>query len=290
MAGGQLVVDSSNIPNIEGMKDGIDNWVRKFNDTMKANGKRLDGLTVRGNKVVLTKVAVAATAGTSTVPPSSSTPAAPPPQSGTSPQSGTTTPPPTTPPAEPEKVGKGCIAALLSGLILVGAGVGVWAVTRDDGDGKVSTAPPPSSSTSSTSTTTTTTAPAPTLPPVAAIVCPSTLQQGDYWTEFGDFDERRCNALPPEGYFPGPGTGPFPPLIVFDPTVGILHTLSGPDAVTGRTGPSQALFPFQIYWDAEGTITVASDCGGDVATGQAPPFPVCRSWCRSPCSTSAPAM
>lgn len=55
---GQLAVDTTNVSAFPGIGSSIDDWVREFNATMRANGKRLAGFTLNGNQLRLTKAAV----------------------------------------------------------------------------------------------------------------------------------------------------------------------------------------------------------------------------------------
>jgi hypothetical protein len=62
-ADGQLVVDTSSVPSdgiFSFLGDAIQEWVKAFNETMKANEKGLEHLEVKGTKITLTKETVGA--------------------------------------------------------------------------------------------------------------------------------------------------------------------------------------------------------------------------------------
>lgn len=58
--GGQLKVDTANLPDLGDMKSNVDKWVTAANDFIRQNGKELSGLELRDGKLHLTKRAVAA--------------------------------------------------------------------------------------------------------------------------------------------------------------------------------------------------------------------------------------
>ena len=58
--GGQLKVDTANLPDLGDMKTSVDKWVTAANDFIRQNGKELSGLELRDGKLHLTKRAVAA--------------------------------------------------------------------------------------------------------------------------------------------------------------------------------------------------------------------------------------
>ncbi|MDH3754367.1 MAG: hypothetical protein OEU32_10900 [Acidimicrobiia bacterium] len=130
---GQLVVDTSSVPGagpLNFLEDAIQEWVKAFNDTMKANKKKLDGIEVKGTKVTLTKgPVVAAPTETSVTPPPTGTIELPqtPGDSGEA--------------AEDKSSKKGCRELLFGILILVVIAViiGVVLLSRDDGDDPTTT-------------------------------------------------------------------------------------------------------------------------------------------------------
>lgn len=260
---GQLNVDTGNLPDIENLKTNIDNWVKKFNDSLKGNGKRLSGFTINGTKITLTKAAIAAT--------TPQTPAPPPPP---------TTPPGETTPADGKSApGKGCLLGVL-GLAFAGAlGVGAFFLAKDDDDNKTS-APPVSdqpaaattsstSSTSSTTTTTTTTAPASQLQDCG------NLEFGVNWSTVGE--DQGCTWMGPivpcdPARLPCATNVTFP-FVVVDPRTIILHDGGPVDPLTGLQGPSSAGHLVFIGSGPDGVLTFSSMCGGQLITGQTPYSP-----------------
>jgi len=132
---GVLELDTSGIPGLFGpIRDRIDGWVKAFNDTMKRNGKRLDGFKIRRGKVTLTKSPVAAT-DTAVGAAAAVTPAVTP-----------SVTPPVRPVDKPEKPAQqdsgwswGCVSMLAVFVVLALAVVSVFLLLR--GDDKVQTDP-----------------------------------------------------------------------------------------------------------------------------------------------------
>lgn len=57
--GGELIVDTTHLPDIADIKSSVDNWVSSANEFIRENGKSLSGLEVRDGKLKLTKQATA---------------------------------------------------------------------------------------------------------------------------------------------------------------------------------------------------------------------------------------
>jgi len=301
---GHLQVDASNLGVIDGLPQDIGDWVRQFNDVLDANGKRLDGLTIRNGRIVLHKRPVVAPA------PATSQPVAPSPAAGPGP--GPATAPPVPAPAPPAAgPSKGCLLGILVALALIAAlGVGLFVVARgdDDSSGGPTSAPPstgsvtsaagpassadastttaagsttPTTSTPTTSTTTTsTTTTAVPVPPrqvcgVGGAGDPGGIPAGTEGTAWGDpMLLAACQAVADEGFpaLPPPyRTMAYPPLFVPARQVGVNHQDTVDDAVTGEPGRSEALFNVfaTAFAPRSGTLEIASQCGSDVLTGRA---------------------
>lgn len=235
VADGHLHIDSTNIPDLGGLKSGIDNWVKAMNDTLDANGKRLRGLELKDGKIVVTKQAVAAGQRAAATP-------------GVRSNTGA-------------KVG-----AAVAGLLLVGAAVFVGTrgsdTTTSTDEEPTATAEPDPTTGSTTSDATLCELPAGDAPASwytdPDLLLPCEEAPADGWAT--------CpNRLP---------CFPFDPaLIVPGPSVGISHQGSVPDAVTGLTGPSQATFKIAVVSPTPRDrvfIQVSSQCGDDTLTGQSP--------------------
>ncbi|HEY7626627.1 MAG TPA: hypothetical protein VH761_06150, partial [Ilumatobacteraceae bacterium] len=270
---GQLNVDTTQLPNIEKLKDNIDNWVKKFNDSLKANGKRLSGFTINGTKLTFTKAAIAAT-GTAATPQTPAQP--PPPTTPTTP----TTPGTTTPSDGSSAPGKGCLIGVLA-MVLVGAlGAGIYFVTTDD-DNKA-TAPaasdaPAVASTSSTSASTTSTSS--TTSSTAAVAVAEDCRNLDFmvnWSTVGA--NPGCTWMGPiEPCDPSRlpcGVGATSPFFVVDQRTVIDHGGGPVDPLTGLQGPSAA--GHAVFIGAgpdEGVMRISSLCDGQLITGQIPYVP-----------------
>ena len=282
---GALSIDTSAIPDIGGMRSGIDRWVRRLNDSLAANGRRFEHLEVRGRTVRVTKTVVAGSAqaagrtpaGRPAVPPRAPTPPAP-------------TPPAALPPPRraPAFVILGVAALAVGAVALVRSG-------DDDRAAGAPTSPPAvTSSPAATSTPTSQPAATPTPQPTAStavsvetvpvtggtavpVVCadlPSPFGAGDPW---GQVPDTSCDTPPADLWASTAPQAGLLPTFVFDPIVGISHDGSVPDAVTGESGPSETTYravvldPVAASSGAAGsTLEVQTDCGGQILTGRSP--------------------
>ncbi|MDO8392590.1 MAG: hypothetical protein Q7V57_19115 [Actinomycetota bacterium] len=235
VADGHLQIDSSNIPDLGGLKSGIDNWVKAMNDTLDANGKRLSGLELKDGKIVVTKQPVAGAQRAAATPGLRNTTGM--------------------------KVG-----AAVAGLLLVGAAVFVGTRGSDSTsstDEEPTATAEPDPNTGSTTT--------------GAVLCE--LTAGDAPASFYSDPELLlpCEEAPADGWATCPNRLPCfpfdPVLIVPAESVGVSHQGSVADALTGRTGPSQATFKIAVVSPMPRDrmfLQVASQCGQDILTGQSP--------------------
>ena len=261
---GQLNVDTAKLPDIENLKSNVDKWVKKFNDSLKGNGKRLSGFTINGTKIAFTKVAIAAT-GTATtpqtpLPPATKTPPTPPPPS---------TPGATASTDGTSSTGKGCLLGVL-GMVLVGVvGAGIYFVTKDDD--KKTASPPvtvePVAATTSTTTTSTT-------PTTAAVSVPDCANL-DFVVSWAMAETNQsCNWLaaidPCNPTRLRCGSGVTSPFFVVDPRTIILHDGGPVDPLTQLQGPSSAGHSVFIGSGPAGVLTFSSICGDQLITGQTP--------------------
>jgi len=280
---GALSIDTSAIPDIGGMRSGIDRWVRRLNDSLAANGRRFEHLEVRGRTVRVTKTVVAGSAqaagrtptGRPAVPPRAPTPPALPPPRRT-----------------PAFVILGVAALAVGAVALVRSG-------DDDGAAGTPTSPPavtssPAAPATPTSPPAATPTPQPTPQTTAStavsvdtvpvtggtavpVVCadlPSPFGAGDPWAQVPDTS---CDAPPADLWASTAPQAGLLPTFVFDPIVGISHDGSVPDAVTGESGPSETTYralvldPVAASSGAAGsTLEVQTDCGGQILTGRSP--------------------
>lgn len=275
---GQLHVDTTNVPDLEGMRSGIDTWVKRFNDSLAANGKRLDGLQIKGQEVRLTKAVVAAPpGGTAIAPP---TPGTAQPPKPTPPPSVPQSPAPT--PSDGAKPGNGCIAGLLGSVLVIGLAVGAFFVFGDD---DTPDATPVTDQISQPAAAPSATQPTPSDPPTPIASDPPATDPSD--TACGTTVERVvgytnlelaeiCLLITEEKgcLETGPDECEEPePMAVFGGDVGITHDGSVPDAVTGQPGPSQAEFQLFVITQVLGSMRIASNCSGTLLTGESPVEP-----------------
>jgi hypothetical protein len=121
---GELVVDTSGVPGfLSPVKDGVDKWVNRLNDFLKSNDKKLDGFSVNGNAITLTKAS--ATAATDET--AATTPGTMPAQPQPEPE------PPSTPapgqvPEHAEESGNGGCAPWMFGVLIIAAAALLTAV------------------------------------------------------------------------------------------------------------------------------------------------------------------
>lgn len=250
---GQLQVDSTNMPG----KQGIDDWVKSFNDALAANNKELSGLEIRNGKIHLTKRVIGAAQPTTT--PAPVTPPVTPPA---------TTPPPVTPPTTTDGGDKtGCLIGIILALVLV-LGVGIVYMMRDDDSSSTSDTPAPSVSSSSTTSTVE--------PLDEGQICADLELLEEAMEFFGVTDP--CE-IDPEDFWDFCDDKFMPcfrgslPLIVYSPVIGIKHDGANvTDAVTGQTGPSNAEHQAQVVGPLSqaAELEIQSQCGGSWLTGRSP--------------------
>lgn len=235
VADGHLQIDSSNIPDLGGLKSGIDNWVKALNDTLDANGKRLSGLELKDGKIVVSKQPVAGGQRAAATP--------------------------------GVRMGAGAKVAAGAAVLLL-AGAAVFVGTRGD-----------DSTSSSGEEPTLTAEPDPTPVPTPSGPALCELPAGDapasYYADPALLVP--CGQPPADGWATCPSRLPCflsdPVLIVPGQSVGISHQGSVADAVTGRTGPSQATFKIAVVSPTPKDrvfLQVASLCGADTLTGKSP--------------------
>jgi hypothetical protein len=176
------------------------------------------------------------------------------------------------------------VIANRDGDTVAGTVAGTGVVARTPGSQPAATpsdvaTPPPGSSSPSSSAPAGPTAATSTIEQVAAIVCdqlPGGVGVGADVDPWGAALQQPCNAPPPDGWMVAaqPGPGDNVPVFAVWPIIGISHDGSGPDAVTGETGPSQATYQLVVFDGAPGgTIQVQSDCVGKMLTGRSPVMP-----------------
>ncbi|MBI4882773.1 MAG: hypothetical protein HY826_01810 [Actinobacteria bacterium] len=271
VSGGELHIDTGNIPEMGGLKQSIDNFVQTLNGSLKANDKELAGLEVRDGRVHLTKRVVGA-APQQAVPATPTPKTTPTPTPKTTPAPAPAPTPPTTdgPPktstdTDDNKSKVGCLIGIIATLAIA-TGVTVF-VTRDDKAAAPSDSQQVAASSSTTSRTT--------APPLdERAICADLAIVEQVLLEFGVDDP--CE-IPPEDFWDAcDELASMPcfvgglPLIVLGPTVGISHNGSVPDAITGESGPSQSEFLFGMVGplsDQTASIQVQSKCGDNTRTG-----------------------
>ncbi|TPW16178.1 MAG: hypothetical protein FD127_271, partial [Acidimicrobiaceae bacterium] len=269
---GQLAVDTTNIPTMGGMKSGIDNWVKRFNDTLKSNGKELAGLEVLNGKVRLTKRVIGA-AIPSTSAPATSPPATSPPATSPTAPTPTTPTPTTTTPTEPKPDGNGCLIGIIATFVLlIGGSAAAYFALRDGGDTSTSVSAPPNL------IVTTTAAPSPVVPVPPTAAGPGTTldssAEKSVCAEFGA--SAGPSQFPPADFWRACEPAVLPcfqggvPFVGMGGDVVITHNGSVPDAVTQQAGPSQAGFPFIFAggFAPGSTIELVSTCGAFRHTGR----------------------
>lgn len=245
--GGQLKVDSSDVPDLLGMKKAVDNWAKKLNDAVKGNGKEFDHIEVKDGKVVVTKRAAAgANAG----------------GGGALKSNGA-------------KVAVGAAAVVL-------LGTGVYAVSNrgNDSSGSVTpivaeptSRPTPGPSPAPTATppvsdqVATADSPAPAAEEHLCVDVVYTVAPGTGSEVWAQGLEEPCNQ-PPDAYPDVPMPLGVPMGVRYDTTEYVVHEPSPPDFLTGVVGPSQKPWVFDIRGGYTGTILVQSDCSGQLLTGQ----------------------
>ncbi|MEK7424759.1 MAG: hypothetical protein AAB131_13085 [Actinomycetota bacterium] len=284
VAAGQLAVDTTDIPTMGGMKSGIDNWVKRFNDTLKSNGKELAGLEVLNGKVRLTKRVIGA-AIPSTSAPATSPPATSPPAPTTTPTAPTPTPTPAT--TEPKPDGNGCLIGIIATFVLlIGGSAAAYFALRDGGDTSTSVSAPPNL------IVTTTAAPSPVVPVPPTAAGPGTTLDSSAEksvcaefgasagpSQFGPYQDARLHSpcvVPPADFWRACEPAVLPcfqggvPFVGMGGDVVITHNGSVPDAVTQQAGPSQAGFPFIFSggFAPGSTIELVSTCGAFRHTGR----------------------
>ena len=262
VSGGQLQVDATNLPG----KQGIDDWVKSFNDFLKENGYDLAGLEIKNGKIHLTKRLIPATQPSTTTPPPTT------PKTETPKATPTPTPTPqTTPTPAPgeggsgkAKVPGGCVLFILMALILLFGATVAYFVTRDDDGNTSSNAKPPTVDSGSTTT----------LEPLnEALICARLEVVQHVLDDFGATDPCEIDPLDfwEACYDYMPCFNSLIPLITLSSTVGISHNGSVADAENGQTGPSQAehlVLPIGPLFDLGAWIDAVSRCGSNTITGR----------------------
>jgi len=255
VSSGQLKVDTSEVPDLGGMKSGVDNWVKQLNDSMKDNSKELEHIEVKNGKVVLTKKVVAAAAPVKDG--ATTTPATPEGKKD----------PPKDAPKGGLKLGPAKVAVGVTAIALLG--VGAVVLTRDDDGGTTdavqpvdSPAPGDEDGNAGGGVTNNTDG----LDDVLCGAGPGTVfaPGGVVW---GPGIDAPCSGVPPAWPVLSPQPGP-PFEVMVDPVVAISHDGSVPDVITGMTGPSQASYRVFVALPHDGMVRVAAECGGQELTGE----------------------
>ncbi len=254
VSGGQLKVDSTELPETGGVKKGLDDWVKQLNDSIKANGKELEHLEIKDGKLVVTKKVLGAAA-----------PA----------KDGATTTPTPTPAPDPKKggikSGPAKVAIGVGAVLLLGAGA--FALTRDDDSPTSAVSPVDSPAPSDDGVSSGDGGAVGNTTPASTSICgsawtPNVAAGTAVWTSGINDPCTSVGSTWPMIAAPG---APF--QIAVDPTVAISHDGSVADVVTGRMGPSQATYQFFISMDNDGTVRITTDCGGEKLTGESPVVP-----------------
>lgn len=252
LANGQLQVDASNMPG----KQSVDDWVKSFNDSLKANNRELSGLELRNGKIHLTKRVIPPRAEETAATPAVVPPApavTTPPANDAKPQQDST---------DDSKLKPGCLIGIILALVLL-LGASLVYMLRDDSDSSDTSASSSSASTSSVA------------PLDEGLLCARLEILQAVLDEFGVDDP--CE-IDPEDFWDACEEAFMPcftglqPLIAVSPFVGITHDGSVPDAVTGQTGPSQVTHlarNLMRLLDEFATIEVTSQCGNNMINGVA---------------------
>lgn len=128
---GELVVDTSGVPGFLGpVKDGVDKWVNRLNDFLKSNDKKLDGFSVSGNTITLTKASVTAATDETAATTPGTMPAQPQPE-----PEPPSRPPPGHVPEHAEESANGGCAPWMFGVLISAAAALVTAVLLFNGGG-----------------------------------------------------------------------------------------------------------------------------------------------------------